>query len=342
MWGLAADRSSSKNKILIIQLLGCIVMLVAFNYAKGILILAICIILFSIVHNPMAGIYETITMEHVKKNGWNYSPIRMSGTIGYSIMSLIAGYFLSKRESTLFPIYILVTSITLAFAFMLPKTKGAVMVKKAEGKKDNVYVMLKNRRVRNVLILLFIYTLCNSFNATYYGIYMTALGGNYALVGIANMIKGFAEIPFHIGPGRRWMKKLGVEKCLILVMLAGAVRWTIAAFCRSPWMLVFTMAFNGFMLVPTIVGVVEFLYENAPDNLKASAQTGLKSPFQLGGQLLANLGFGKLVGILDRSGYFGIRIVYMMLVPICLLVVVLFGIPIFRGTNADTETGTAA
>lgn len=37
--------------------------------------------------------------------------------------------------------------------------------------------MLKNRRVRNVLILFAMYTLSNTFNTTYYGIYMTQLQG---------------------------------------------------------------------------------------------------------------------------------------------------------------------
>ena len=333
MWGMLADRASSKNKVLIIEISCCIIMLLFFSNAKTLLMLGIAMILFSVTHDPLAGIYETITMEHVMKNGWNYNPIRMSGTIGYSIMSVIAGFWLSKRESMIFPIYITATSTALICAFLLPKTKGRHRDKPAKGrekKKSNIYVMLKNKRVRSVLILFMTYNLCNAFNRTYFGIYITSLGGNYNYVGIANMIMGFSEIPFYLGPGRKWMKKLGVEKSLLITMAAGTVRFAIAALCHTPWVLVITMAFNGVMLVPTVVGLVEFLYENAPDDLKTSAQNGLKSPFQIGGQLIANLGLGRLIGVLDGAGYSGIRIMYACLVPLCLIMGLVIGIPIFR------------
>ena len=339
VWGILADRAKTKNTVLIIELILIIATLVFFNFAKGVLMLAIAMIVFSIFNQPMHGVYETITIEHARLNNWKYSPIRMTGTFGFSLMALLAGFWLSKEETLIFPIYIGSMILTLICAFCLPKTENIRRQReeKTEGKKESVYVMLKNKRVRNVLILMATYMMCNSFNGTYFGIFMGKLGGDYTHVGIANMIMGLAEVPFHIGPGRRWMQRIGVEKSMLCVMAAGTIRYTIAAFSQNPWVLVWTMAFNGIMLVPTIVGVVEFLYNMAPDHLKTSAQNALKSPFQIGGMLIANLVFGRIAGMLDAAGHEGIRIVYMGLGPICLIVGLIIGIPILRRRTTEDE-----
>lgn len=346
VWGHFADRASNKNKVLIFGLILSIGALVGFYFSKNLIMLGAIYIIYCSVHNPMASIYETITMDHVTRNGWDYSPIRMSGTIGYAIMSVIAGFYLSKHEELLFPLFIFVMVLATICAMMLPKSYGRAPEeteigleerKREKKQKENIYVMLKNRRVRNVLILFAMYTLSNTFNTTYYGIYMTQLQGGYAYVGIGHMVMALAEIPFHIGPGRRWMKKIGVERALVIVMVAGTIRWTLAALCQSAWMLVVTMAFNGIMLVPTIVGVVEFLYENAPDHLKTSASTTLKSPFMVGGQLIGNLVGGLAVGTLDAAGLPGIRIVYIALAPLCLIAGLIVGIPLIKEDKKKKE-----
>jgi len=335
LWGKATDGAKYKNNVLIVELALTTLALVAFAIVKEVWMIAVVMVLYSLCHNPSAHIYETITMANVKENGWKYSPIRMTGTIGYAIMAVVTGFWISKKENLLFPIFIGVTVLALIVALFLPKTKGSGISaltkeeKKAKKKESNgVFVMLKNKKVRNVLILCGIYSLTNTFNGTYYGIYMTDLGGAYVFVGIGHMIMALAEVPFHVGPGSRWLKKLGVEKSMVLVMFVGAVRWIVAALSNSPWMLVMIMAFNGIMLVPTIVLLVEFLYDEAPENLKTSASTSLKSPFQLGGMLLGNFLGATLVGLI------GIRNVYFICAPVCLIAGALVAVSIAKDERA--------
>ena len=332
IWGRISDRASTKNKVLVISLILSIILLIIFSRTKSLIMLGIMTVVYSVFYNPLAAIYETITMAHVVENGWNYSPIRMTGTFGYSFMALVAGFYLGKQEDLIFPIYIAVLVVATITAMMIPKTPNVKKPKAEKNKNDTkeILSMLKNKSVRNVLILMAIYNLSNTFNSTYFGIFMSELGGDYTYVGIANMIMGLAEVPFHIGPGRRWMKKIGIEKSMVIVMFVGTVRWLVAASCKNAWVLVGTMAFNGIMLVPTIVGVVEFLYENAPDHLKASVSTTLKSPFQITGQIIANFGGGALVGLLDAAGFHGIRVVYIILAPVCLTAGLLVGIPLLK------------
>ena len=100
VWGMLADRAKTKNTVLIIELMLIIATLVFFNFAKGVLMLAIAMIVFSIFNQPMHGVYETITIEHARRNGWNYSPIRMTGTFGFSLMRSVC----RKRKTSNVPV----------------------------------------------------------------------------------------------------------------------------------------------------------------------------------------------------------------------------------------------
>lgn len=339
IYGRIADRASSKNKVLLIGIAMVVFMMVLFSMAKSVLTLCIMMVLFSVMNNPLASVYETITMEFVSKNGYQYSPIRMSGTISFSIMALIAGFVLSKNEKLIFPLYIAMMAITFIVACMLPKIKGTPKQKQENKGGASVYSLLKMRKFRNVLLLLLVFSMGTAFNSTYYGIYMTQMGGSYAYVGVANMLLGLSEIPFHVGRGRKWLQKIGIERSMLLVMAVGTVRWIIAGVCHNPIVLVLTMGFNGVMLVPTIVGMVEFLYDNAPEGLKVSAQTSLKTSFQFGGQLIANIVGGALVGMLDAMGVPGIRTVFLILSPVFMIAGILVYFSIRKGEREEIAQG---
>lgn len=337
IFGKAADKSKTKNSVLIFGLIITCISLYFFNYATTPKILAIFTIEFLTIYIPLQGIYESITVETTSKNKWEYAPIRMTGTISYGIMSYICGLILDYNDSLIFPIFLAVMILNTITAFFLPKVK-AVQVVKNDGKhKENVYVLLKNKRIRNVLILFFLYTLGSTVNSSYYAIYMVEVGGNYNLVGIANFILAMSEIPWHIGKGAKWLKKIGIEKSMLLMASIGIVRWIIVGLCNNPYLLMFTTLLNGIMLVPTIDGLVEFINEEAPENLKASAQTGLKLTFQLLGQLFINIFGGIFVGYIDSLGYSGIRWLYLLLSPIHIILTIVIGISTYRNNKKISE-----
>jgi len=346
-WGGLADRASSKNKILIIAMVFSTGLLFVYAKAQSLIVLAIMMILYNSCHQPMAGIYETITMDYVTRYGWKYSPIRMSGTIGYAVMAAIAGFYLSKKPDLLFPMFIASMIAATVIGCFLPKSKGVrrEKVKKDKGEVRQVYAMLKDRRVLNVMILYMMYMMCNSFNNVQFSIYMkqfTTAERAVLYSGLSHTVMAMAEVPFHIGPGSRWLKKIGVEKSLCIVMAAGVLRWITCATCQSEYVLLLSMAFNGIMLVPTIVGVVEFIYERSPEHLKATAQTTLKTPFTLAGSMIASFGFGSLVSVFDNMGLNGIRTVYWIMSPLCLIAGLLVFVPLVKREKAEKKAANSA
>lgn len=340
IYGIIADNARSKNKVLITILSVSVVLLYAFSKATTILMVIILRILFNITYQPMMGIYESMAIECSRRYGYAYSPIRMSGTIGYAVMAVISGFWLNKNKEMLFPILIGTMLLTLITAFFLPEVGKAERKTDSEKEKYDireVYALLKDKAVLRVLIMYLFYMLCNSFSHAYFGIYMTELGGNYAWVGIGNMILAVSEFPFYFGPGNRFFRRLGVEKAQLFVLCLGVVRWLIVGSCHSPVILTLTMLFNGAMLVPNATQVVEFLNEKAPDNLRSSVQTALRAPFSTAGNLIASFGGGALVSLFNGMGLDGVRLTYLCCAPLTLIAVLLIAPSVLRSAKAQNN-----
>ncbi len=315
IFGRIADRAPSKNIVLCSGLAVSIVTLILFSQAKSVVAICIFRVAYAAFFTPIASIYETITLDFTSRNGWQYGPIRMTGTLGFSLMALIAGLGLNKNIKYVFPLLIGSYCLTLVLALMLPLSRNTTRKEKVR-ENGSVFDVLKNRTVRNVMIMFFIYSLGSSLNNTFFGIYTQELGGNYMMVGIANMILGLSELPFHLGPGKRWLNRIGLEKSMLVVLTVGAFRWAVCGLTRSPWVMVMTMGLNGIMLVPVIINLAEFLFANAPEGLKVTTQTTLRSSVSVIAMLIANFGGGALHKALENAGMNPIKSMYLMLVPL--------------------------
>ncbi len=321
-WGRFADRAPSVNIVLIIAQVSSIVLMLVFQQSRTVFMLCFMLILFTVFYNPITSLYETIGVSSASLNGWDYSPIRMSGTLGYALMSYLSGNVLSKNQDLIFPVFIGSMLLATGIAVFLP----TISIRKDAGEtkqtaKGSAFSLLKDPHILSVMLLLMAYAMGSAFNSTYFGIFMMELGGDYRLVGISHMLLALSELPFHLGPGRRFLKKIGVERSLQLGISVGVLRWIIVGTCKSPVVLCLSMLFNGIMLVPTIVGLVEYINQVAPPHLRASAQSGLRATFQVVGQLTATILGGSLIGLFDRLGLEGIRYMYLALSPIFLLFV---------------------
>ncbi|MBP0970308.1 MAG: MFS transporter, partial [Oscillospiraceae bacterium] len=182
-----------------------------------------------------------------------------------------------------------------------------------------VYVILKDRQVRNVLFMFFVYSLASSINTTYFSNYAVSLGGSYSMVGIAYSILGFSELPFHLGPGKRWLQRIGVERSLLVVLSVGVFRWTVCMLTNNSSVLMWTMALNGIMLVPVIIGMAQFLYDHAPEGLKVTAQTSLRSTVSVIAMLIADFGGSAMFHMFEQMGLNGYKGMYALMIPLSVL-----------------------
>ena len=325
--GRLSDNAPTKNMVQLIGYGLIIVFLFMFTIVQNLFIICVLRILFGLLATPLMTVNETISMDHCRRHGWEYQPIRMSGTIGFSIMALVSGYLLKGDINTIFPLMIAGYVLTIIIGLMLPTsarpeipapTPGSDVQAKKKGFGD-VYSLLKQRDIRNVLIMFFLYSLSSSMNTNFFSLYAKELGGDLKLLGFSNAILGFSELPFHLGPGKRWLKRIGVEKSMMVVLTVGIFRWFICAMTKNATVLMWTMILNGIMLVPVVIGLTEFLYDRAPEELKVTAQTSLRSSIQVAAMLIADFGGGALISFFSGRGLNPYKYIYLLLIPISIL-----------------------
>ncbi len=339
--GRLADNAPTKNMVQLIGFGLTIVFLFMFTIVQNLFLICVLRILFGLLATPLMTVNETIAMDHSRRNGWEYQPIRMSGTIGFSIMALVSGYLIKGDIKTIFPLMIAGYVLTIIIGLMLPTSAKVERPAPAPGeeiadkKKGNVYVLLKKRQIRNVLIMFFIYSLSSSMNMNFFALYARNLGGDLKLLGFSNAILGFSELPFHLGPGKRWLKRIGVEKSMMVVLAVGIFRWAICAFTKSATVLMWTMILNGIQLVPVVIGLAQFLFDEAPEDMKVTAQTSLRSTVSVAAMLIADFGGGILISLFNNIGLNPYKYNYLLLIPISIIGLVVGYISIKKGEKAE-------
>lgn len=348
LFGRLADNARSKNIIMDIGYLFTIVMYILFMVVKNVVVICILRLIYGLTATPIMSLYDTITMENCRKHGWEYGPIRMVGTIGFSLMALFAGYAMKGNVREMFPMTIVCYAVTMLFGMMFPTSyrtevsagEGTGEAGKEAGQKGNVYALLKSRKIRNALIMFFVYNISATVNLTYFANYVRELGGSLEMVGIANAILGFSELPFHLGPGKRWLQRIGVEKSMLVVLAVGVFRWTVCALTKDPTVLMWTMILNGIQLVPVIIGVAEFLYDQAPEGLKVTAQTSLRSSASVAAMLAADFGGSAMFHLFEKMGQDPYRNIYLSLIPLCVIGILAGLISLRR--SGDEKAGSEA
>ena len=337
--GRIADRAPSKNLVMDTGYIITIAIFIAFMFVRNITAIVLLRFIFTIISTPLNSVYDTIAMEQARLRGWDYQPMRWMGTLGYSVMSYVSGFIINGNIKTIFPVMIVCYLGTFIVGVMLPVSPNTMRIIASPNEprnKESVYSILKDREVRNVLIMFFIYSLAGTTNNTYFGNYTQSLSGTLTMIGIAHAILGFSEFPFHLGPGKKWLEKLGVEKSMVMVLLVGTVRWTICALTNNATVLMWTMALNGIMLVPIIIGMSKFLFEHAPEGLKVTAQTSLRSTISVIATLLSDFGGSVIFHLFERLSLNPYKGMYAIMIPLSFIGAII-GLVSIRKRESETK-----
>ena len=142
----------------------------------------------------------------------------------------------------------------------------------------------------------------------------------------------------NLGPGKRWLQKIGVERSLLVVLAVGTFRWTVCSLTNDPWVLTATMALNGIQLVPVIIGMAQFLYDHAPEDLKVTAQTTLRHSVQVIAVLVADFAGSGLHHLFELLGKHPIKGLYVCMIPLNILGIIMGLTSIRKGSSAGQNT----
>ena len=244
----------------------------------------------------------------------------MSGTIGYQVSILAAGFLLSDSLDGFYAIYGVILLCAALCAMLLPPIRGH----QHGAKKVPLSTFLKNRDMLLVLGLVFIAQLAAQFFNAFFTKYMGDLGISNAATGVITTLTVVMEIPFLLFFGDRLLKKMSIYRWMWIGFVINGLRFLALSYARTPALILLTQLpsvalFACFEFFPAL-----YLSTIVDKELLSSAQ----SVYQAVSFGLARILGASLGGVLAQA--LGIAPVFRLSGAMLLIVSLVSFIPLFK------------
>ncbi|SFJ45041.1 MFS transporter, PPP family, 3-phenylpropionic acid transporter [Paenibacillus sp. UNC496MF] len=313
IWGLFSDRAKTKNSILLLLLActGLSVLLYPLTNQFALLLAFICV--FTFFQSSIFALSDAVTLEALDKRGrGNFSLIRLGGTVGFAIMSILFGIIADKRIDLLFGVYAAIIAICFLLALRFPTIEGH----QAGSKKMSVRVLFKNRKLMLYIGANFVFQVTLGYYYAFFPLYFKEMGGDSAWLGWSMVISSLSEVPFLLLSSRIF-QRIRTWHILLGAGAAAALRWYLFSAIHDPFWLLPSQALHGLIFIVLTVTLANVINKEVPSELKASGQT-LNGLLTLG---VARI-IGSLVGGVASEAY-GMRSVFLynsVLAVVCIIV----------------------
>ncbi|QHW33068.1 MFS transporter [Paenibacillus rhizovicinus] len=326
VWGLFSDRAKTKNSILLL-LIGCSGLTVMFYpLSDQFFYLLICICIFTFFQSSIFAIGDAVTLETLDKRGrGNFSLIRMGGTFGFAIMSIIFGLLAKKHIDLLFVVYAFLLAITLLLVLRFPAIEGH----QARNRKMSVWVLFRNRKLMMYIGANFVFNITLGYYYAFFPLYFKEMGGDSAWLGWSMLISSLSEVPFLL-LSHHLFRRVQTWHILLGAGAAAALRWFLFSQIHSAAWLLPAQALHGLIFIVLSVTLANVINKEVPNELKASGQT-------LNG--LLTMGVARVIGSLAggvASEWFGMRNMFFYNSVLTLVCVVIFAIVFKLQQNKET------
>ena len=266
-WGIAGDRAKTKNNILKILVLGSAITAIFFRFSSNYYYLIAIMAMSTFFTSSVSPLSDAITLEYLDRTQWKFSNIRLAGTLGYALMSVLAGFYAKRDINGIFILYFFISILVLIVVFLLPEVKGH----QSKGNKVSLAALLKNYELILLLGYATVIQATLGFFYAFFGLYFKEMGGDTAMLGWAMFISAIFEVPFLLF-ANRIINKIGIKYALVGSGLITAVRWILLRFITNPsWILPIQML-HGLSFIVISYSMVTYINQRVPKELKASGQ----------------------------------------------------------------------
>ena len=315
--GAWLDRSASRTRMLRILILitAALYPLLLLNGSFGFIL---CLhTVYLIFRRLQPAVNTALTVEYAEQNGRDYGPIRMMGSIGYTLMMTVVSWVAGRENGVekTFWLYSVICLGNILLLFLLPPMPGHSTRRGRVGVSS--LKLLRNRGVALLILYHVLIATANGIGSAYFPIYAASdMGAGNSLYGVMVTVGSMLEIPF-LFLADRIIRRLGMRKTVFILGILTAVRWGNAYFAMSAGQLFITQGFNFVIILEGVTVAILISRLVAPEN-KTGVQTLSASIQGIVGILISTFGGGVL------ADFFGIRPLFLIAAAIALGTAFLF------------------
>lgn len=296
IWSAAADARQWHRALLVVATVSTGVISLAYLRVDAFAGAMIAGVLVAISSAPIPVVLDSSMVALARKAKASYPRQRVWGTIGLVAGALGASWIVARYGFA--PIvwlqFVAFALIATVLTLRLPIDRTAERVEYLRG----LRVLLGLRQYRGVVVFMIGLGIIRSTNLDYGGLYILALGGSAALIGVMFALVALVEIPAMLSADFV-SRRLGLRGTLLTAGVGITILYGIAGVVTSAWLYIGVMLMVGLCSGIVWAAASPLAMHFAPLQLRATA-VGIMLAAYFG----AGFGTGGLVGgiVLDAVG----------------------------------------
>lgn len=284
LWAIIADKS---GKTLRVMQAGCLITLLSYLLlfkVQDFWGISLAFGLVMMFWTAIAPQMETITLNAVEGDAKRYSNIRLWGSVGFIVASIVAGIFVdhSGSESILLLNTVILTGL-FVMSLLIRDGKSNIV-------SEQVTRSIWQAALHPAFVIFIVASVLLQLSfAPYYGffaLYMRDMGYDAQQIGWLVSLGVAAEVIIFLLAGKL-INRMGVKYTLIFCLLITGLRWwALALFADQPVILLLSQCIHAFSFGLAHAAAMQFIHHHFGENQKSRGQAIYVSvSFGLGGSL---------------------------------------------------------
>lgn len=327
LWAIISDKTGRKKDVLSLVVLGSALSMFSYYIGKSFLTFFLASFLLALFSTSIVPLCDAIVLHSAHKNRFDFSKIRMGGTLGFAFVVIISGAIVKMNPELQFVMGFGGYMILFLFVRKLPREEadGTEQEKKIHNPnrslKDrlNILNIFESKQIFFILAFAFINQVGLSFTYTFLGVYMVKLGLSEGTIGIINSIAAFSELPVLLLINRVLGKisamKIIITGCFLLGLRLMAVTGENIIFFGI------SQAIHGLTFMTIYYSCAVFISKNVKPENQSQGQSIL-AIVQAGiGSIVGNVAGGMLVDVFGLKNSYIIMTVTVISVTVLILII---------------------
>lgn len=269
LFGRLADRLKNRNILMgiLLFLSGALTALytatVSFTFFLGLFFV------FTLVNSPVLQLADTSAVIYATEKHLSFGVLRLGGSIGYALTSLVCGYLAARGTNNMFFVALAAYAAAGVAAFLLPKEERAVCVKETA---RVPYKALFRSDILLLAVINFFGFVPIFFWNTFCLVHLTDSGAPRWLIGSTMFAACISEMAFLLA-AKKIEKWLSVHTALLVSLGITCVRYTLYGLTNDPYVyMLLNLMQSGCHVVISYFSAL-YIRRHVPDCLQASGQT---------------------------------------------------------------------
>ena len=220
-WGWLADLTGRRDRMLQLTAAAALVVFIGFFFPGSFWYFVVFMFGVNIFTSAQGPLSDTLILGEMRTNMARYGQLRLWGSIGYIVMTAIAGYVFEKAGISCMPwLGAVILGITLLISLKLYQTPHPMPVRE----KASIWQVLFKKEVVAFMISAFFMQAAHASLYSFYSLYLSDLGYSSFTIGMMWAAGAAAEILFFIYHDPI-IRKIGVKWLLLGSLLIAVARF---------------------------------------------------------------------------------------------------------------------